>query len=182
MLRNKMKYVSLGIIVLFLLQGCVSKEEAAEELMQYFNEDIRTELSDRYNEKVTKRFDLEEENIEDEIQLHLNEEIIPAAKDFIDYLETLHYESRAVRRLNELDIKINKLFYEAFQDMEKALGEGSTIDEVNREYESQNQKVKKMSEKYFENRDKLIQKYDLESYRDYEGDGKGEQKLRKKNE
>ncbi len=182
MLKKRTIHILLGIMIVFLLQGCVSKDEAAEELMKYFNEDIRTKLNDRYDEKVTKWFDLEDENVEEKVQLHLKEEILPTAEDLIDYLESLHYESRGVRKLHELDIKINKFAYEAFLDIEEALNEGSTFDEVNSDTESESQKIKDMSEKYYDKRDKLIEKYDLESYRDYEGEGGGEDKLRKKDE
>ncbi len=164
---------------MFLLQGCVSKEEAGEELIQYFNVDIRAGHGDQITETSNKIIGLyfNSDDINEEFQLYLSDEFLPVIKKQIEYLESLDYESREVRKLNELDLKLIEFMYERYQGMEEALREGSTIEEVEEEFGSSSQEFNVRSNRYFDKRDKLIEKYDLEHYRD-----DGEDKLRKKEE
>lgn len=181
-LKRKWVYIVLVTLLTFLLQACVSKEEAGEDLMQYFNTDKNSAEKEHYNEVLTKKFDMEDENLDEKTAIHMSEEIIPALENVIDYLESLEYKSSEVRKLNKMNIKLQTFAYKMFQDIARSFSEGSTVDEVNSEFFEKEREVKRKSDRYFEYRDKLIKKYELERYSDYEGDGTGEDKLRRKTE
>lgn len=180
MLRKRTTYILLGIMSVFILQGCVSKDEAAEELIHYFNEDIRAGHGDEISETTNKVMGLyfNSDDINEEFQLYLSDELLPVIKKQIEYLESLDYESRGVRKLNKLDLKLIEFMYERYQEMEQSLREGSTIEEVEEEFGLSSKEFDVRSKRYFDQRDKLIEKYGLEVYKDDNGDDK----LRKKDE
>lgn len=178
MFRRRLCIGVVLFLALLLLQGCVSKEESGKELMQYFNVDIRSEESDVYDEKVREmnRFSVDESA---EIAEYIQEELLPASDAHIEKLESLEYETRAIRKLNDMDIKIQQEFYEIFEGIAEDLQNGSSVEEVNEKYAKDDREVQRKIDHYYEKRDKLIDKYDLKSYRDYEN-ADGKQRLKQK--
>src|SRR5699024_7256375 len=155
MLRKRTTYILLGIMSVFILQGCVSKDEAAEELIHYFNEDIRAGYGDEISE-TTIGLSFNSDDINEEFQLYLSDELLPVIKKQIEYMESLDYKSRGVRKLNKLDLKLIEFMYERYQEMEQSLREGSTTEEVEEEFGLSSKEFDVRSKRYFDQRDKLI--------------------------
>lgn len=181
-MRQKGYLIIIGIVTLLLLQGCVSKEEAGEELMQYFNVDIRSEEDDKFSKSLSELVSLMIRAEEEEIAAYMNGEFLPATKDLIDYLEGLEYKSRSVRKLNEMDIDIQQSVYDQFSEFADVLENGNAkeIEAKNEEMEDFNRELERETEKYFDRRRKLIDKYDLTSMTDYNDDGNKVHTLEKK--
>lgn len=178
-LKKKLFYFVGLMLLMLLLQACVSKEEAGDELMQYFNNDMNSKEYEHYL-VVSKRSFNGSENLNEDMERHFKERMIPAIEDLINYLESLDYKSRQVNKLNEIDIKNYKNTIKFFRDIAESLSEGSTIDEVNSKFNKREGKIVRKLDKYVKYRKKLIEKFELESYTDYDSDGKREVKLERK--
>lgn len=174
-------YSMIAMFVILLLQGCVSKETAGDELMQYFNHDLNTEETERFTTANETLQSLTLKEDEENIAVYLYEELLPDLEELITYLEGLEYKSKHVQKLNQIDIDLLKDMYEQYTEVADifSTGDEKAHLEVEEDLEKFIRCFEKQSDKYFSKRDKLMKKFNLEGTVEYE-DGKSNHIMKRK--
>src|SRR5699024_2018880 len=153
----------LAISALFLLAACGNNEEAADELIDYYNEEWipihamkSTEMHDAQT-KLLKIMEEQGEDYEEEAIALIKDEILPVADEVLDRLESIELEQREVKKVNDLQIEAEEF---ARNFLEKGIDyyKGDITDT---EYLNDESKLKEKYDAALDYQDELIEKYDL---------------------
>lgn len=166
-----MKKIFITLFMIFMLMAfaaCASKEEIADELIKYYNEQWipiqvmkQNEMSD-FQDKLIEMHVEQGDEVEEEVITLLNVEAIPAADKVLAKLDAVQLEHRKIKKLHNNKIEAEELGRDLFNILiAHYRGEISKDELREKENESRN--------KYDEVNDyleKLMEKYNLEY--DYE--------------
>lgn len=175
----------LTISALFLLVACGNKDEAADELIKYYNEEWipiqamkktkTNNAQDNFLENYSKQGEDDEKN--KEVIALYKDEIIPIADEVLEQLKFIELEHRKVKKMNDLQIKAEEF---AKTHLENAIDlyKGNISEE---QYKKNDAQLKEKYDTVLEYRDELMEKYDLE-YDKEKGEVDGFYELKHKKE
>lgn len=159
--RNNFIFIILVGVSLLLLIGCGKNEETAEELMRYHNEDW-TELSDKrkkaLDDKQERLIFIETIEGRQASGEYLEEVVLPGLKEFIAEEKAIELEDESVKKLHQLLIEADEFAYKTLQDKGTAYYSGETDSD---ELFEANDDLKKKYDKFFDYREKLMEKNGL---------------------
>lgn len=165
----------LFIIVILFLQGCFNNEQAIEELIEYHNNEWRTfqNMKEEGKTITSKYVALALEDNDEEIERLVKKELLPVLKEMVEYLEAIQLKTKEVQKLNQLEIEAQRFVYKNFKDYANVLHGGNTED-IDSMYEQFNQYQKELEKKYEkveDERESLMDKYNVELIADYDEEG-----------
>ncbi|GIO23663.1 hypothetical protein [Oceanobacillus sp. J11TS1] len=161
---KKIISIILVIFALFLLVSCSNKDEVADEIIQYYNEEwipINDMKEKELRDLPFHLNELEEHQQYEEAIALIKDEMIPVADEVIKRLQAVEPENGKVKKLNDLEIEAEQFAKEGLNAV-IIYYEGGDISESD-----VNQYNEDMQEKYqdfFDYRDKLMDKYNLEQF------------------
>src|SRR5699024_3902555 len=178
---------AIGIILIFLMSGCLNKNEVTEELINYHNNDWLKlqEIKDtKISSKVSKYISYAMEDNEEAVANLLTEEILPSHLEIVDYLEGINLESKEIEKLNQLQIDAEKFGYKIFKEQAETLkkGERSEIDAMFDRFETYDKELQEKYEEVDEKRDELMEKYNVQWVEEYDENGDSVMKMERKEE
>ena len=157
---RKTLFFLMLILVSALLMSCADKEQEADEIITYYNEEwipINNFKEDNIGEFTTEfiRLDAQEDKSE-AIQL-LESEIIPLVEEVITKLENVEPKNKKIKKMNNLQIETEQLALENFKDIIKYYDGDMTESKIAKGSE----KVDSMYDDIIEYQNKIFKEYNL---------------------
>lgn len=157
------KIISVLFLVcaMFIFTSCANKDEVADEIVQYYNEewipinDMKRTRLDGYALKINE---LEQEGKEDEAISLIEDKMIPIIDKVLGELEDVEAENKKVKKINDKQIKAEEFAKDMSEDI-IAYYEGDKSED---DIRSNKRKLESKYDKIIEYQDRLIDKYDLE--------------------
>ncbi|HLR51439.1 MAG TPA: hypothetical protein VK072_01005 [Candidatus Avamphibacillus sp.] len=181
---KKTFYIALGIVMVLLLSGCFNKEGKADELVKYHNSDWATYSAKKeksVSPKIKSFIVLAAEDDREGIEALINESLLPSINELVNYLEEIQLEHKEIQELNHLQIEIVKDGYKRFQEIGEVLnsGDGEELKQVLEKFGEYGEELDNMYEEFYDERGKLMKKYDVHWDDEYVGDEVHIKKMKK---
>src|SRR5699024_97582 len=118
---------------------------------------------------------------EDDIEALINESLLPSIYKLMNYLEEIQLEHKEIQELNHLQIEIVKDGYKRFQEIGEVLnsGDGEELKQVLEKFGEYGEELDNMYEEFYDERGKLMKKYDVHWDDEYVGDEVHIKKMKK---
>lgn len=173
-IKQKFIVILITVIAVFLLTGCFNNNKAAEELMEYHNNDWLTYLSikkEKISPLANDMIDFVSEDNDQGIEELTKEGILPAMEELIDYLEDIEIENKQLKQLHQSLIDMEKEHYNSYRNMVEVLDKGNKaeIEEMYNTFPQNTEKYRENADHFAEEREKLMDKYNVEFIEDEDG-------------
>ncbi len=183
-MMKKIYCILIGITLMFLISGCMNKDEVAKELIEYHNNDwikVQKMKDAKISSKITMYTAFAMEDNEEAIANLLNEEILPSHNEILEYLKEIELDSNEIEELNLLQIEAETFGYEIFQEQAKILNDGNKteINEMFNRFEIYDKALEDKYEIVYEKRKELMEKYNVQWVKEYDDSGDRIMKMRK---
>lgn len=157
------KVISLMLLVCvpFFLASCENKDEVADEIVHYYNEEflpMYETKEDKMEDKPSKLTQLEEENKKDEAITFVKDKVMPVVDESLERLEAADIPNKKVKKMNDMQIEAEQFAKDSFKEL-IAFYKGDDVSEQDVE-----QGNEEMEEKYldvFDYREELMEQYNL---------------------
>ncbi|MEN1968764.1 hypothetical protein WMZ97_11915 [Lentibacillus sp. N15] len=156
---KKMFFIWISMILLLIMTGCSNDDEAAKELIDYYNNDwitVQKMKEENLNPKKDKLIDIENDS-KNKASTYVKEELMPSMKEILDYLNHIELEHKEVKKLHRLEMEGEEFAYKGFKDGIAYYKGELTDDEMN----ENTKKLEKKYDAFLERRDKLMDKYNI---------------------
>lgn len=153
-------YMGISVLFVILLSGCFNDDEKAEELIEYYNGWLEIRSGEP---QIGTFIQISSERDVERLEKSINENVLPVFKESVAYLEDAALEHKDIQQLNELHIELERNFLEVFLEINDVLKEGSRaeVDQVvNEDFIEQND-LEVKADKFHEEREKLMDKYEV---------------------
>ena len=152
----------LTIFSLFLFTPCGNKDEEAEELIQYNNENwvpVNKMRKEKMNEPQTKLSKLEDEGKDKEAIAVIENEIIPILDDIQNEFKDVELQHKKVKKLNDLETEAEEFLKDSMKEVVIHYNDGDISEEDIRQ---NNIEIEEKFLKVTDYRYELIDEYKLE--------------------
>lgn len=159
-----MKKVIGSILVVFalaLLVSCSNKDEVADEIVHYYNEEwvpINVMKADEMRDVSVELSELDKEGKGDEAISLIKNEVLPVVDEALERLESVDPNNDEVKKMNDMQIEAEQYSRDRFKDTIAYYKGDKSESELNPLVEKQDKKY----EDVLDYRDKLMDKYNLE--------------------
>jgi len=157
---RKTLFFLMLILVSALLMSCADKEQEADEIITYYNEEwipINNFKEDNIGEFTTEFIHLDAQEDKSEATQLLETEIIPLVEEVITNLENVEPKNKKIKKMNNLQIETEQLALENFKDIIKYYDGDMTESEIAKGTE----KVDSMYDDIIEYQNKIFKEYNL---------------------
>ncbi len=170
-----MKKIIIPILIVFtllLLVSCGNKDEVANEIVHYYNEEwvpINDMKEKEMRDPLAEVARLESENKEDEAAALVKDKVLPIVDEVLGRLEAVDTDNRKVKKMNDMQIKAE----EFARNMSKSIityYEGGNVSE--QDIEEYDEELQEKYQDVLDYRDKLMDKYNLEQTENEDEDSK----------
>gem|GEM_PF-6697900 len=181
------RFISMIIVLSLMvpLSGCFTSDEVANELIAYHNSDWVTfkKMNDEMLGPFEAPFTITAMGKDVEgIKILIEEEILPVQSVLVDYLEGVNLEHKEVQELNQLMIEIEKKTYKGFEKI------ATMIEEMDRQELEESfdilmeheHELHEMLDDFHNEREELMEKYDVQWIEENEEYGERINKMEKK--
>ncbi|GIO23669.1 hypothetical protein [Oceanobacillus sp. J11TS1] len=158
-----MKRVISSMLVVFalsLLVSCSNKDEVADEIVQYYNEEwvpINAMEEEEMRHFFNSMYELEK-NKKDEIISLIKNEPLPVVEESLKRLESLEPKNKQIDKLNEMQINIEHHERDGLEAIIDYYEGDKSEDEIEKLREELNEKY----DEIIDYRNDLMEKYNLE--------------------
>jgi|SRR5690625_394734 len=169
--ENMRKIAFLLILILgsVILVSCGDKEQVADEIIKYYNEEwipINSFKKDNLGELTDEFIELDSKEDKSEAIQMLNNEIMPIVEEVINKLENVEPENNNVEKINDLQLEAENFSLESFENTIEYYNDNLTESEL----EEDKQKLDSMYDDVIEYQNKVFKKYDLKKSNEKIGD------------
>lgn len=157
---RKTLFFLMLILVSALLMSCADKEQEADEIITYYNEEwipINNFKEDNIGEFTTEFIHLDAQEDKSEATQLLETEIIPLVEEVITNLENVEPKNKKIKKMNNLQIETEQLALENFKDIIKYYDGDMTESKIAKGSE----KVDSMYDDIIEYQNKIFKEYNL---------------------
>src|SRR5699024_6495187 len=183
---NKIIKTMLFIILILFQQGCFNNEQVTEELIEYHNNGWRMleNMKEKGKTITSEYIALALEDNNKDIEGLVKKELLPLLKEMVEHLETIQLETKEVKKLNQLEIEAQRFVYDNFKGYANILQNGNAgeIDAMYEQFDDYNKELERKYAEVEDEREKLMEKYDVELISDYDKDGNRVMKMVRKKE
>ena len=170
---------------MFLIYGCTNSDKVANELIEYHNSDWLTfkNMNDEMLGPFEAPFTIIAMGKDVEgAKILIEEEILPVQSVLVDYLEGRNLEHKEVQELNQLMIEIEKKTYKGFETLATMIEEmdRQELEESSDILMEHEHELHKMLDDFHNEREELMEKYDVRWIEEYEKDGRRINKMERK--
>lgn len=163
------KGISLIIVVFaaFLLVSCGNKDEVADEIVHYYNEQwvpINAKDEEEMLDLFDKLYELEKKDKENKATAYIKNEMLPVVDEILERLESVDSSNKEVKKMNDMQIEAEQHERNGLKAIKDYYEGSKSEDELNSLKEEWEQKI----DDVIEYRDELMEKYDLELDRNEE--------------
>src|SRR5690625_4156348 len=150
-----------GCFCLLVLSSCGQKEEVADELIHYYNEDrpmIEAKRVETMDDSQSHLIHLENTDGKEASKEYLEKTMLPELASIIEKENAIHLNHEEVQELHQLLIDADEFAYDTLQDKGIAYYQGDIERE---ELIEANEDLEEMYNTFFAHRDALMKKYDF---------------------
>lgn len=158
-MRKTLLFLILILLAAFLI-SCADKEQEAEEIKNYYNEEwipINNFKEDNIGEFTTEFIQLDAQEDKSEATQLLETKIIPLIEEVITKLENVEPKNKKIKKMNNLQLETEQLALENFKNIIKYYEGEVTESEIAKDTE----KVDSMYDDIIDYQNKILEKYNL---------------------
>lgn len=159
-MRKASLYIML-IVVSALLISCADKEEEADEIIKYYNEEwipINNFIKDELGKFTTEFIELDAKKNKSEATELIKTEIIRLTEEIVSQLENVNPKNKKIKKMINLQLEAEIFLLESFKNIIKYY-EGEMTES---ELADDKQKLDSMYDDVIEYQQKVFEKYNLE--------------------
>lgn len=158
-MRKTLLFLTL-LLVSALFISCSDKEQVADEIIKYYNEEwipINNFIKDETGKLTNEFINLDSKKDKTEASELLKTEIIPLNEEVVAKLESVEPKNKEIKKINDLQLKAENFALEGFHNILKYYEGEMTESELAKD----KKKLDSMYDDVIEYQDKVFEKYNL---------------------